>query len=239
MVSHSLHQLLFFNITNLYTGVQIFDMRKLLTLDPASPRTFTQADLTSWTRQLLPVGRAHNINVNEELGYFAAVGAQPRNDAVCRSGLNFFDIKDPANPISLGCAAGDGYVHDAECIVYHGPDKRYEGRDICYGYNEDTLTIYDVTNKANVTNIISKVTYPGARYIHQGSVLDRKNQEYIVLDDELDELRRSGQAADGFPITYIVDIKDLTQPKVTGSYRLRHRGIDHNQSVHHETLTRQ
>jgi len=29
------------------------------------------------------------------------------------------------------------------CIVYRGPDEKYVGRDICYGYNEDTLTIYD------------------------------------------------------------------------------------------------
>jgi hypothetical protein len=31
-------------------------------------------------------------------------------------------------------------------IVYRGPDKKYFGRDICYGYNEDTLTIYDVVS---------------------------------------------------------------------------------------------
>jgi choice-of-anchor B domain-containing protein len=87
-------------------GIQIFDFEKLLDIDPASPVEFTQEDLTSWTRQLLPHGRAHNVVVNEELGYFAAVGAQPRNDTNCRSGLNFFDISNPADPISLGCAAG-------------------------------------------------------------------------------------------------------------------------------------
>lgn len=81
-------------------------MRKLLTLDPASPKQFTQEDLTSWTRELLPLGCAHNVVVNAELGYFAAVGGMPRNDPVCRSGFNFFDIKDPTKPVSLGCAAG-------------------------------------------------------------------------------------------------------------------------------------
>ena len=105
------------------------------------------------------MGRTHNVVVNEELGYFAAVGAQPRGDLICNSGLNLFDITDPENLISLGCAADDGYIHDAQCLAYHGPDKRYEGRDICYGgslpnpridlyqhsilgYNEDNLTIY-------------------------------------------------------------------------------------------------
>lgn len=50
-------------------------------------------------------------------------------------------MSDPTSPTSPGCAAGDGYVHDAECLVYRGPDTRYTGRDICYGYNEDTITI--------------------------------------------------------------------------------------------------
>ncbi|PIA94414.1 hypothetical protein CB0940_08458 [Cercospora beticola] len=211
-------------------GIQIFDMRKLLNINPASPRQFTQADLTSWTRTLLPTGRAHNVVINEEKQYFAAVGALPRTD-VCRSGFAFFDMTNPASPRSLGCAAGDGYVHDAECLVYRGPDTRYTGRDICYSYNEDTLTIMDVGNKANVTNIISKVTYPGARYVHQGSVLDRNNQQFIVMDDEIDELERTGVSANGFATTYIVDIRDLRNPKITGNYQMRHRAIDHNQYV--------
>ncbi|CRJ99867.1 hypothetical protein BN1723_008711 [Verticillium longisporum] len=150
-------------------------------------------------------------------------------------GVQIFDMHklltvDPANP-SLGCAAGDGYVHDAQCMVYHGPDKRYEGRDICYGYNEDTLTIYDVTNKANVTNIISRISYEGAAYTHQGWVLDPKNQEYLVMDDELDEVRARGPAADGFPVTYIWDIRDLEKPKQTGLYKSKTKAIDHNQYV--------
>ncbi|EEY17390.1 conserved hypothetical protein [Verticillium alfalfae VaMs.102] len=213
-------------------GVQIFDMHKLLTIDPANPVVFhPRNDLAAWTNALMPRGNQHNIVVNEELNYFAAVGSQPRTDPNCRSGLNFFDLTDPTNPKSLGCAAGDGYVHDAQCMVYHGPDKRYEGRDICYGYNEDTLTIYDVTNKANVTNIISRISYEGAAYTHQGWVLDPKNQEYLVMDDELDEVRARGPAADGFPVTYIWDIRDLEKPKQTGLYKSKTKAIDHNQYV--------
>lgn len=29
----------------------------------------------------------------------------------------------------------------AQCLIYRGPDKKYFGTDICYGYNEDTLTM--------------------------------------------------------------------------------------------------
>lgn len=133
------------------SGVQIFDLKKLLDLDPEHPKTFTQADLTGhWDK--LPVGRTHNIVVNEELNYAIAVGSVGGNETIrvrdnlpCRGGLIFLDLTDPSNPTSPGCAAGDGYVHDAQCLVYRGPDKKYYGRDICYGYNEDTLTICKAT----------------------------------------------------------------------------------------------
>lgn len=96
-------------------------------------------DLTARWNQL-PAGRSHNIVVNEEKKYAVAVGAQPRTDA-CKSGLIFVDLTDITKPTSLGCASGDGYVHDAQCLVYRGPDTKYNGKDICYGYNEDTLTM--------------------------------------------------------------------------------------------------
>lgn len=113
----------------------------------------------------MPIGRTHNVVVNEEKNYAVSVGAAPRNSS-CASGLIFINMDDPAKPFSPGCAPQDGYVHDAQCLVYRGPDKKYYGRDICYGYNEDTLTIYDVTNKngPNATTIISRTPYVGASY---------------------------------------------------------------------------
>jgi choice-of-anchor B domain-containing protein len=212
-------------------------MKKLLTLDPENPTNFTQADLTGHWNEL-PVGRTHNIVVNQELNYAMAVGSvggnetiRVRGDLPCRGGLIFLNMTDPSNPTSPGCAAGDGYVHDAECLVYRGPDKRYQGRDICYGYNEDTLTIYDVTNKVgNVTNIISITSYPGAEYVHQGVVNDEQNQEYIFLDDEFDERDATvGPMTKGLPSTHILDIRDLENPHYAGVYHGKRRAIDHNQ----------
>lgn len=64
-------------------GIQLFDLTKLLTLDPANPKIFSQSDLAShwgvysqgnpadaWDK--LPVGRTHNVVVQEELGYAMA-----------------------------------------------------------------------------------------------------------------------------------------------------------------------
>jgi choice-of-anchor B domain-containing protein len=143
-------------------------------------------------------------------------------------------MTDPSAPTSPGCAPQDGYVHDAQCIVYRGPDTRYAGRDICYGYNEDTLTIYDVTNKTgpNAAKIISRTPYVGATYTHQGWVNDPMWQTRIILDDEIDEEERAGPAADQFPVSYIFNIEDLENPVNTGNYKTSVKGIDHNQYIY-------
>lgn len=153
----------------------------------------------------------------------------PRTDK-CKSGIIFIDITNVSKPIAAGCASGDGYVHDAQCLMYKGPDTRYTGREICYGYNEDTLTIYDITNKA-APAILSITSYEGAAYTHQGCVLDPNNQKYLLMDDEYDEYDRVGPGATGNPVTYIWDISDLRRPKQTGYYKSTAKGVDHNQYV--------
>jgi choice-of-anchor B domain-containing protein len=131
----------------------------------------------------------------------------------------------------MRCSASeDGYVHDAQCLIYHGPDEEFEGREICYGYNEDSLTIYDVTDK-KAPVILSNTSYEGAAYTHQGVVLDPKNQQYLLLDDEYDEYEKVGPGIPGHPITYIWDISSLKAPKQTGLYKSGATGIDHNQYV--------
>ncbi|KAK0702457.1 hypothetical protein B0T21DRAFT_342514 [Apiosordaria backusii] len=211
-------------------GVQIFDLAKLLTVDPASPVVFSnQKDLAGWWGDALPIGRSHNVLTNEELNYGVAVGFQPRNSTY-KAGLLFFDLTDPSKPTTLGGSGADGYVHDAQCLVYRGPDENYVGKDICYGYNEDALTIYDVTDKKNIT-IISTTSYEGASYTHQGWVLDTQWQQFIIADDEYDEVDRRGPARDGYPVSYIWDISSLEKPKQTGHYKHLRRGIDHNQFV--------
>jgi hypothetical protein len=76
------------------------------------------------------------------------------------------------------------------------------GKDICYGYNEDTLTIYDVSDKKN-SKIISRTSYEGASYTHQGTVNDINWQEWLFMDDEYYEYNVVGPALDGYPVTYV------------------------------------
>ncbi|KAL2206179.1 hypothetical protein CC79DRAFT_856287 [Sarocladium strictum] len=242
-------------------GIQIFDMKKILELDPEAPHVFSQDDLEShWGLKYnstdgsevpfwdyLPVGRTHNVVVNHELKYAMAVGSVGGNETIrvrdnlpCKGGLIFLNLDDPKDVHATGCASEDGYVHDAECLVYRGPDERYTGRDICYAYNEDTMTIFDVTDKTgNNSKIISITDYPGAEYVHQGVVNNEQWQEYIFLDDEFDE-RDAREGPDslgqGRPTTHILDIRDLENPVWSGSFAGKTRSIDHNQYVKDNTL---
>ncbi|KXX74773.1 hypothetical protein MMYC01_208311 [Madurella mycetomatis] len=211
-------------------GVQIFDMSKLVDVNPENPIVFSnERDLTGFWTEGLPLGRSHNVLTNEERNYGVATGFQPRTGPL-RAGLVFFDLTDPSNPKTMGGTGADGYVHDAQCLVYKGPDEKYQGRDICYGYDEDSLTIFDVSDKENVS-VISNTSYEGFAYTHQGWVLDPEWQQYLITDDEYDEVNRTGVAADGYPISYIWDITSLEKPLQTGYYKGLRRGIDHNQYV--------
>ena len=189
-------------------GLQIFDLRTLRSV-ANPPAVFSE------TAHLATFGSAHNIAINEESGFAYIVGAN-----VCSGGLYIVDIQDPTNPVEAGCFADDGYTHDVQCVMYSGPDTDYSGREICFAYNEDTLTIVDVTDKASPQQI-SRFTYSGVAYSHQGRLA--KSQSFILLDDELDE-QQSGHKTK----TYILSVADLDGPVLVGEFLGSTAAIDHN-----------
>ncbi|CAK5279131.1 unnamed protein product, partial [Mycena citricolor] len=187
-------------------GIQVFDLHKLLDKSLlASPKVFSiKTDLTAHYDGL-PLGSSHNVVSHEDKNLIVAVGAMPRTDA-CGAGLIFIDVSDPSKPTTVGCAGDDGYVHDAQCLTYIGPDARYNGSDVCYSFNENTFTIYE----------------------HQGWVVDEKDQTHLLLNDELDEVYQRGWAIDQRTTTYIWEIIDLERPVLTGHYKSPAVAIDHN-----------
>ncbi|KAF2179974.1 hypothetical protein K469DRAFT_730404 [Zopfia rhizophila CBS 207.26] len=201
-------------------GLQVFDLLKLLTV--TSPKNFsTSTDLTAWFSGF---GSSHNIVSHEEMKMIYAVGSDK-----CSGGLFMVNVTDPTKPTSPGCVDLDGYVHDAQCVVYKGPDTRYSRHEICFGFNEDTLTVYDVSSKRSPT-VISRTNYTGSSYTHQGWLVS-DDMRYILLDDELDEVEKQGPAADGHTTTYIFDLASLSKPVPTGYYKSPAIAIDHNQYV--------
>ncbi|TQV90664.1 hypothetical protein V2A60_006876 [Cordyceps javanica] len=206
-------------------GLQIFDLNKLLSIDPENPKTFNiSTDLTAHYNEF---GSSHNIVVHDTTNTISAVGTKPKDG--CNAGLWMIDVSDPSKPKKSGCVSNDGYVHDAQCVIYSGPDQKFNGREICFNYNEDTLTIVDITERSSPKQL-SRTTYKGATYTHQGWLAD-KEMRYLLLDDELDEMQKTGPAANQKTTTYIVDIADLSKPVFSGLYQSPVKSIDHNQYV--------
>lgn len=193
---------------NLFHGLQIFDLRQLKNTKPGSRLTAT-AGLNGF-------GKAHNIVINEDTGFAYIVGSNR-----CSGGLYMVDISEPENPKYAGCFSDDGYTHDAQCVVYNGPDQAFQGREICMAYNEDTLTIVDVTDKKNPYEI-SRSGYEGSAYTHQGWLLDDSHTT-LILNDELDEQQKKKPTT-----SYIWDITSLQAPKEIGRYQASNDAIDHN-----------
>ncbi|MDH3589347.1 MAG: choice-of-anchor B family protein, partial [Gammaproteobacteria bacterium] len=192
-------------------GIQVFDLTELRGV--AAPRTFSE------TTHYDNFGAAHNIAINEQTGFAYAVGTRNNEDG-CGGGLHMVDISRPASPEFAGCYSGDGYTHDTQCVVYSGPDVDYQGKEVCFNYNEDTLTIVDVSNKA-APILIERMPYAGSSYTHQGWLTE--DQIFLLLDDEGDELSFGHNTR-----TFIWDVSDLDAPEVLGSYLAPTPAIDHN-----------
>jgi choice-of-anchor B domain-containing protein len=201
-------------------GMQVLELARLRAFNG------TPLELTPDTTYRL-VNSVHNIVINEESGFAYAVGAGQGGET-CGGGLHMIDIRDPKNPGFAGCfsdpqtgRASTGYSHDAQCVMYHGPDARYRGREICLGSNETALSIADVTDKSS-PRALSRASYPSVGYSHQGW-LDEQHR-YFYMNDELDEL--NGLAAK--TRTLVWDLADLEDPQLVKEHMGVEPSSDHN-----------
>lgn len=189
-------------------GMQVFDLTRLR--DVANPpQTFTE------DAHYGGFGNCHNIAINEETGFAYAVGT-----STFGGGAHFIDISDPLNPLPAGGYSGSGYTHDAQIIIYDGPDADHIGSEIYFGSNEDQLVIVDVTNKSN-PQLLSTINYGSTAYTHQAWLTE--DRKYILMGDELDESNF------GFNTRTIVgDVTDLDAAVYFFDYYGNIPSIDHN-----------
>jgi choice-of-anchor B domain-containing protein len=196
-------------------GLQVFDLTQLRSATGPDPVAFSE--LTRYEG----FGSAHNIVINEESGFAYAVGTSLGE---CTQGLHMIDVRNPARPLFAGChrdvRTRRAYTHDAQCVIYSGPDVRYQGREICVAANEDSIALADVTDKANPVSL-GIGTYPTVQYVHQGWLSE--DHRYFYQNDELDE-RRMGQTTR----TMIWDVSDLEDPQLASEFDLGTDSIDHN-----------
>lgn len=201
-------------------GVQIFDLTQLREVKE-EPVTFEETALYT------NIASAHNIVINEDTGFGFVVGASGGGET-CGGGLHMLDLRDPANVTFAGCFAdpntgrrNTGYSHDAQCVVYSGPDLPYSGREICLGSNETALSIADVTDKENPV-VISMAVYPKVAYAHQGWLTE--DHRYFYMNDEGDEPQGFVEGTR----TLIWDVSDLDDPVLVSEYIASTPDTDHN-----------
>jgi choice-of-anchor B domain-containing protein len=189
-------------------GMQVFDLTRLRSVSNP-PQTFTE------DAHFANFGSAHNIVINEATGYAYAVGANTYS-----GGAHFINIQDPLNPVDEGGYSGSGYTHDAQVVIYNGPDSDYQGQELYFGNNEDRAVIVNVTDKAN-PQLIADFNYSNVNYTHQGWLTE--DQRYFIIGDELDE------SSFGFNTRSIIaDYSDLDNPVFHDEYYGTTAAIDHN-----------
>ena len=193
-------------------GLQVFDLAKL--------RNVTSNQVFSADARLTTFGSAHNIAVNEASGFAYVVGSEFYN-----GGPIFIDINDPKLPREVGGYEVDSYTHDAQIVIYKGPDADYIGQEILVASNSiggenNQVVILDVTNKEEIIKI-SSFTYPDGGYTHQGWFTE--DHHYFILGDELDEILKGFKT-----LTRIIDLTDLDEPKLHMNFFGPTNAIDHN-----------
>jgi len=182
-------------------GMQVFDLTRL--------RGVTTQQ--TWTPDLVyPVTiTTHSIDINPETG-FAYL-----NGAYLAAPTHIVDVNIPKAPVPAGAISDDGYTHDSFCRIYRGPDTRFTNKEVCFSFNEDTINVYDVSNKASITRL-ARVTYAGASYIHSGWLT--QDSRHLISTDE----------TDGKNKVFIWDVSKLDAPTLIGSYTGTTAAIDHN-----------
>jgi len=192
-------------------GMQVFDLTRLRNV-PNPPETFS-ADA-----RYTEIGNAHNVVINESVGYAYPVGTNP-NDAF-NGGIHFVEVSNPTSPIGVGGYGDSGYTHDAQVVTYNGPDSEYLGREIAVGSNEDEVVIVDITDKANPVQL-SALDYSQLGYTHQGWFTE--DHRYFLLGDEFDEINFGFNSR-----TLVFDFSDLDNPRLHMTYLGPTAAIDHN-----------
>ncbi|MGB1374326.1 MAG: choice-of-anchor B family protein [Rhodothermales bacterium] len=201
-------------------GMQIFDLRRLRDW-PGEFQVYEPDVLYTG------IASSHNIVINDVTGYAYAVGNSSGGET-CGGALHMIDINEPKNPTFVGCFNdpktgnnGSGATHDAQCVVYDGPDAAHRGKEICVGSNGTAISIADVSDKENPI-AISQGTYPNSAYVHQGWFTD--DHRYFYQNDEADELNGMAEATR----TMIWDLTDLDEPEMIAEYFGDSNSTDHN-----------
>ncbi len=176
-------------------GMQIFDLTRLR--DVPDPPIKFEPDVLYRGVENNVVESSHNVIINEDTGfaYLTSRGC---------SGLHMIDINDPQNPEFVGCSE-PGSTHDAQCVIYHGTDDNFTGREICLRMSGNRFQISDVTDKSNPVEL-ANASHPNPAYMHQGWLTE--DHRYFIMDDESDVIAGNVETTR----TLVWNLDDLEDP---------------------------
>lgn len=189
-------------------GMQVFDLTRLRSVG-SPPELFTE------DAHYNGFGSAHNIAINEATGFAYAIGTD-----TFAGGIHMVNIQTPTTPQFAGGFEDAGYTHDAQIVIYSGPDSDYTGRELFFGSNENVVAVVDVTDKDNPT-LVSTIDYSDVGYTHQGWLTE--DQTHFILCDEIDEIFFGFETK-----TIIFDVSDLDNPEFSFNYFSENSATDHN-----------
>ncbi len=198
-------------------GMQVFDLTQLRDAifddDMMTPTgTFTE------TAYFDGFGDAHNIHINEESGY--AYVFRATDPELCSGAMYMVNIQDPKNPTPAGCFSEGGLASDAMCVMYHGADPDYQGKEVCVVASDDEIIVADVTDKANPVNL-KTLTYENVKRAHNAWLTADHN--YFVSSDMNDEVMAGLDTR-----IFVWDFRDVDNPQLIGTYVGPTPSSDHN-----------
>ncbi len=221
-------------------GMQIFDLTRLRGLNGTPAVNFTEDGWLTWgTGSNSNKGKAHNIVINQQTGHAYVMGVSP----YISGGLIVYNLNPDSSPAGsltsppvVGTYSAGGYCHDAQVMLYDGPDPDYQGDEILIGSfsGTDFVRIFKITTNAGTGNVtfsqISTFSYSSKYYTHQGWFTDDKR--FFIVGDEVDEENVGFNTR-----TMAFDLQDLDQAGINANnpsgnpfytYNGATPAIDHN-----------
>jgi choice-of-anchor B domain-containing protein len=202
------------------SGLQVIELSGL-------PNTVSLANTvldfqTSHTIYISNIDYASNRAIPGRQAFIYIAGSNPNVGA-----YRIFNLANPVSPQRVTVApTGAGYMHDSTSLYITDSrtaqcDQGHNPCEVLVDFNVDSVDLWDVTNKSAPV-LLSATTYPNNRFTHSG--WPTEDQRFIVVHDELDELRIAGLKTH----IYTLDIANLRSPGVVTSYIGPNTTTDHN-----------
>ncbi|HJS21599.1 MAG TPA: choice-of-anchor B family protein, partial [Steroidobacteraceae bacterium] len=202
------------------SGLQVIELSGL-------PNTVSLANTiadfqTSHTIYISNIDYASNLAIPGRQAFIYIAGSNLNQGA-----YRIFNLSNPVAPQRVTVApTGTGYMHDSASLYITDNrttqcDQGHNPCEVLVDFNVNSVDLWDVTNKS-MPVLLSATTYPNNRFTHSG--WPTEDQRFIVVHDELDELRIPGLRTH----IYTLDIANLRSPSVVISYIGPNTTTDHN-----------